>query len=197
MIEEVRNGLIPVIREMHSLFPVDEERQLELEENAGSGSNEKRAQTSSIAKQTIEPSASGVGLISSNQVLSRAARDRALTHGSARELRRETSPSPHTLWHALLNVENAIMDVKNRQDRNERRTRSEHAQQFLQIHQGMEDIKGHFQTMRREMQSVDAQAHSALSLRTSVQKGYASLSIEIKHLYVHLKISTLWKLIRY
>ena len=138
-------------------------------------------------------------LHSNSQVLSCANRDRALTLENSRKLGRETSLSQHTLVQALLNVENVIMDVKDRQNCKERRTRSGQTQQFLHMEQSMEDIKGVFQNMRGEMQSANAHVHSTGSLRTlsaSVRRGYASLSIEIEQVYVHRTISTLRALIR-
>ena len=53
-IQEVRNGLIPVLKEVHSLRLVDKKRSLESKDDTASVPRERRPQTSRLANATTE-----------------------------------------------------------------------------------------------------------------------------------------------
>ena len=192
-VQEIRNGLIPVLKEVHSLCSVNGISPPGFNEDSGSAIFQARAQVSGRPDEIREQRTSSAGS-NFNSELKHGPRDRALSVKGSCRVCREASLSQHTLSQALLNVENVIIDVKAQRDRNGRRTSFEQVQQFLQLQKGMEDIKGLFNTMREELPSTNAQAHSTLSLpplSNSVQRGYASLWTEIKQMYEHWTISTL------
>lgn len=186
-IQEVRNGLTPASMEPRNLPSVNHKPLLGSKEDLGMISVETKADISTVSNEMAQQLPFSIESSFQSRGLECTSNGRAFSPGSSRTLHGEASSGQKSLVQAIHNVENVIMDVGEHQDCHARRTCSEQAQQYLQVQQGIEDIKGLFQVMKRETHGLGTDARSTLSLpvRTaSVQRGHDFLPRQSKQLFV-------------
>ncbi len=163
-IQEVRNGLMPFLTELRTLYSVDSELLLAPNSDIDMLLIGTRAQLSGTPNERTQQLPASVGSPYRSQDSKSVIKDRALHIGNSYTQKEEISSSQESLVQAYLTVEKVVMDVKEQQNHHARRNCTEQAQQFLQMQKGIEDIKGLFQTMKTETQGLNMEASSTLSL---------------------------------
>lgn len=187
-IQEVCSGLTPVLTELRSLCFADNELLLGSVKDGDKPSIETRASKSGIPDEITQQLPSNVGSDPWNQNLQYAFNNSASPLRSSQESIGQTSSVQKPLLRYFLDMENVITDVKTQQDCHSRRTRSEQAQQFIQVQQGIEDLRRLFQNMKSETHDLTAEINSVSSpvslqmVSTSTRKCYKYLLMDIKQL---------------
>ena len=183
-LEEIRSGLTPISTELRSLRSLNNKILPESEDEYHMVPGGTRAEISDVSGDIAGRRPSIVGSPSETRGTYCASTLSAFSLRSSQAPDKETSSCYKPLQQALVDMENVTMDVRDQQDRQAKRNRSEQAQQFLQLQKGIGRTKGIFQAIKAETHDFELKANLALSLRSSSTSVRRADSMELKQLVV-------------